>query len=334
MSQIGAKSNMREDIARSISKKQTHNQAEKELKYCTKNGIIPISSTSDSYPQLLRETSDYPHVLYVRGNVSALAGLSLSMVGTRHITQYGVRMCDEIVAGLSQRLPKLVIVSGLAFGCDVNCHRAALRHGLPTVGVVANTLPDVTPTQHSALARDMIESGGAVISELHSQSKQTGDFYLARNRIIASISGGTLVVESPVSGGSMKTAEMVDSYERVAMALPGRATDFASSGCNMLIRNRKAQMILTADDIIREMMWDIEAEGYVEREKPTPVQLSADEQGLLRCFRTDDPLSVGELAELSSLGVGELSALLLNLELAGAVRQLPGQRYERLVKIG
>ena len=201
---------------------------------------------------------------------------------------------------------------------------------IPTVAVVANPLPGVTPAQHTDVARDILARGGALVTELHSQSKQNGNFYLARNRIIAGLSAGCIVVESPDSGGSLFTAHCADSYDRTVMAVPGRITDRASAGTNHLIRNRKAQLVLTADDVIRELMWDLGENPATLRAKPPTPELTPDEAGLLGCFRTDDPLSVEALGELTGLNPGELATLLVGLELAGAVRQLPGNRYMKL----
>lgn len=207
----------------SIVARRSHSEAERELHFCRRQCIEPLASTDDAYPPLLRDIPDYPHVLYIKGNAAALSQRCVSMVGTRRISAYGQRLCDELVRGL-RRISGVTIVSGLAFGVDVACHRAALAAGIPTVGVVANPLPDVTPAQHAAVAREMLERGGALVSELHSQSKQRGTFYLARNRIIAGLSAGTVVVESPASGGSLATAHYADGYNRTVMAPPGRTT--------------------------------------------------------------------------------------------------------------
>ena len=140
------------------------------------------------------------------------------------------------------------------------------------------------------------------------------------------------IVESPAEGGSMDTARLADGYNRMLMAVPGRATDFASAGTNLLIRTQRAQMVCTGEDIVREMMWDQNRPGdLIDRPTAAPAALTRDEEGLLGCFRTDDPISAEELCELSGLGFGELSALLLGLEMAGAVRQLPGNRYMKLI---
>ena len=232
---------------------------------------------------------------------------------------------------MAERIPNLTIVSGLAFGVDSACHRLALEYGLKCVAVVANPLPDVTPVQHSNLAREIVESGGAIISELPSSTHQNGMLYVARNRIIAGLSEGTIVIESGASGGSLLTAGYADDYNRVVMATPGRIGDRSAIGTNALIRNRKAQMVLSAEDIIKELMWDVNLKEELQRPAPLlRVELTRDEAGLLNCFRSDDPLSMAELEELSSLDHPTLTALLLSLEISGEIRQLPGNRYEKL----
>lgn len=204
------KARLRPELARAILQKKAFADAEREVKHCRKHGIEIIASTDAQYPALLRETADYPHVLYVLGSPEALGKTTLTMVGTRRMTPYGQQMADRLIGELADRVADTVIVSGLAFGIDTACHRAALAFGMPTVGIIASALPGITPAQHTAVARDMIEHGGAVVSELHSQTRQNGNFYHSRNRLLAGISGGTVVVESPVEGGSMDTARLAD----------------------------------------------------------------------------------------------------------------------------
>ena len=294
---------------------KSHPEAERELRHCRRHGITPLASTDDAYPALLREIPDYPHVLYIKGNAEVLSQRCLSMVGTRRISTYGQRLCDELVRGLT-RIPQVVVVSGLAFGVDVACHRAALAAGIPTVGVLANPLPDVTPAQHTSVALDMIERGGALISELHSQSKQRGTFYLARNRIIAGLSAGTVVIESPASGGSLATAHYADGYDRTVMAPPGRTTDANSFGTNSLIRNRKALLIRSADDIAEELQWEF-ALSRDEKTAPAPTpELTAEEREVLSLLG-DEPRTLAELIAASGRDYAALSVLLMGLELAG-----------------
>lgn len=330
--ELCSRARLRPDLARRISQRVALPAAEREWEYCRRNDIRIIASTDPQYPPLLRETPDYPHVLYIRGNADALTGRCLSVVGTRDATPYGQRMCNDLVRGLAERVPRLCIVSGLAFGIDVAAHRAALAAGVQTVAVLPNPLPDVTPAQHRAVARDIVDAGGALVSELHSQVKQRGTFYLARNRIIAGLSAGTIVVESPCGGGSLMTAHCADGYDRTVMAVPGRAVDRTSRGTNLLIRNKKAQLILTAEEIIEELMWDVTQPDVGPRPQAQAPELTHDEADLLGCFRTSDPLSVDELGVLTGFDTADLAVLLLGLEMAGAVRQLPGNRYVRLVE--
>ena len=324
-------SRLREQAIENIISRQARRLAEREVEYCAKHNINILASTDKEYPALLRECNDYPHIIYVKGSVDLLSQPMLSMVGTREISHYGERVCQYLIRGLAERIPNLVIVSGLAFGVDSACHRMAMEYGLKTVAVIANPLPEVTPTQHTSLAREIVERGGAIISELPSSTRQNGSLYVARNRIIAALSEGTILIESGANGGSLLTAGYADDYNRTVMAVPGRIGDRSALGTNTLIRNRKAQMVLSAEDIIRELMWDVNLADEI-KSKPLEQlpELTKDEMGLLGCFRSDDPLSLAELQTLSSLDMSTLTALLLSLEISGAIRQLPGNRYEKL----
>lgn len=330
LDELTQQAQLKPDITRNILQKQAFHAAEREIEYCRRNGISIIASTDPEYPALLREIPDYPTVIYAMGNLGILSGRCLSMVGTRQASPYGQIMCNRLVGQLAEQVPGLVIVSGLAFGIDVAAHRAALEAHVPTVAVLANALPEVTPAQHAGVARDILDRGGALITELHSQSRQNGNFYLARNRIIAGLSAGCIVVESPDSGGSLVTAHYADGYNRSVMAVPGRATDRSSAGTNHLIRNRKAQLVMNADDVIRELMWDFgEDPAGFRTQVPTP-SLTSDEEQLLKLFPSSDPLPLEILAERSGRNPGELAVLLIGLELSGAIRQLPGNRYMKL----
>lgn len=327
--ELSSVADLREDVARSIVARSGMKEAERELQYCQRHGITPIAYDSDEYPRLLRNTNDFPAVLYVMGDSSILNRRAVAFVGTRKASPYGQRMCNELVRGISQLVPDAVVVSGLAFGIDGEIHRTALIENLATVAVLANALPAVSPAAHRGLAADIISRGGALVTELNSQTKQNGNFYIPRNRIIAGISTGTVVVETPESGGSLSTAAFADGYNRSVMAVPGRATDNNSRGCNLLIRNRKAQAVMSGHDIVTELMWELEMESV-----PAPVceklPLTDQEESLLAYFG-QEPLSIDVLQARSGMGLGELSLLLMNLELSGALRQLPGKQYEKLI---
>jgi DNA processing protein len=328
--EIVRRTSIRDSLARQLSRRETLRAAQKELDYLKKHDIAALASTDADYPPLMREMNDPPHVLYIRGNADALRLRCVSMVGTRTLSTYGQTMCDRLVRELAERVPGLCIVSGLAFGIDVHCHRAALRYGVPTVAVVANTLPDVTPSQHADIARDIVAGGGAIVSECNTHSKQTGDFYLARNRIIAGLSEGTVVVEAPHGSGAVSTASLASDYNRTVMAVPGRATDSVAFGTNNLIKSERAAMVCSGEDIVRALAWDIYVPEVGEKPVAAPAGLSPDAAGLLGCFTSGNATPVDRLAELTALAHTALAPLLLELEFAGRVRRLPGGSYTKI----
>ncbi len=328
--EIVRRTSIREPLAEQLTRKEAHRRAEKELAYVKKHNLTAIASTDREYPPLAREMNDPPHVLYISGNVEALRLRCVSMVGTRGLSTYGQTMCDKLVKQLADRVPDLCIVSGLAFGIDVHCHRAALRYGVPTVAVVANTLPGITPAPHADIARDIVAHGGAIVTECHSGSKQTGDFYLARNRIIAGLSEGTIVVEAPSKSGALSTADFALGYDRTVMAVPGRATDSVAFGSNALIKNQRAAMVCSGEDVIRVLMWDLYVPEVGERPAAPAPALSADAQGLLGCIQGGNAVSVDFLVEMTALDHTSLAPLLLELEFAGKIQRLPGGSYTKI----
>lgn len=330
LSELVFRGELREAAAKQFQRKDNHHRAEAEVKYVAKNGLTAIASTDDEYPPMMREMADYPHVIYVQGDPAALRRRCVSMVGTRRLSTYGQTMCDRLVRGLAERVPDLCVVSGLAFGADVNFHRAALRYGVPTVAVLPCALPEVVPAQHANVARDIVASGGALVTELHSQSKQKGEFYLPRNRLIAGLSGGTVVVEAPFDSGAIQTAELALGYDRTLMAVPGRATDEVAWGTNALIKNTKAAMVCSGEDIIRAQMWDVEVDEIGARPAPAAALLSGDANGLLTFFESGNAVSVDGLGERTALSHSVLAPILLELEFAGRIRRLPGGMYERI----
>ncbi len=329
---LAERAELRPDIARSIVRKAGFAEAEREMRYCAKHGIGIIASTDADYPPMLREAVDFPHIIYLTGDVEALHSRhTLSIVGTRKMTPYGERMCNEIVEGIAAKFPDTVIVSGLAFGTDAAAHRAALAFGLRTVGVLANALPEVVPAHNAALGRDMLAHGGAIMAEVSSQTRQNGNLYIPRNRIVAALGEGLIVVESPVNGGSMSTVKAADGYSRTVMAVAGRATDTMSKGTNTLIRNSVAQMVNSADDVIEELGWQCDTAPQTEHFRAEMRELSDTEQRILACLGDgSEAVPFDEIVFRSGLDVGELSARLLDMELSGDVRCLPGKMYEKL----
>ena len=318
-------------ITESVLKKVSHRDAEKELKYCERNGIVPLASTDALYPRLLRECNDYPHVVYYIGDTAALAmPRVLSVVGTRRMTSYGQNICARLVADLAAMFPDLVVASGLAFGIDATAHRAALTAGVRTVGVMAQQLPDIYPSAHTSLAAEMASRGGGVLTEFNSRNKEKGVNFIPRNRVIAGMGAGTLVVESHAKGGALMTAGYAHGYDRSVMAVPGRLYESASEGSNRLIHSQVAVMVRNAEDIATELGWEAPAKsGKPQREYDESI-LSGDARKVLALLPEGERCTIDDLAERSGLPLPELAPLLFELELENVIRMLPGKIYEKV----
>lgn len=302
-------------------------QAEKELAFIEKNQIICHFLTDAAYPKRLKECPDAPVLFYYKGNADLNTSHVLSIVGTRHATEYGRMVTEELVQTLSSSYPDVLIVSGLAYGIDVCAHRNALKYGLPTVGVLAHGLDRIYPSSHRSVAIEMLSHGG-LLSDFPSGTEPDKPNFVRRNRIVAGLSEATIVIESAEKGGSLITADLAFSYGRDVYAFPGRVNDANSKGCNMLIRQNKAGLITSAVDLVSALCWDVK-----EVAQPVPVQaelfFGEDDQmeAVTRLIREQGEMHIDRLAVALNLSVRELSALLFEMEMNGVVRNLPGNVY-------
>lgn len=314
-------------IAQSLARRKFHAAAEQELRWAQRNGIHILTPACDDYPPLLRECPDRPHILYVRGDPGVLQAPMLAMVGTRKINSYGLYVAGKLVQELAADHPEATIVSGLAFGVDVACHRAALAHGLRTIAVMATPIHQIYPSVHADIAEEIVARGGALITELSSTTSGSRMAFLQRNRIVAGMSAGTIVVQSPDRGGSMVTASLADGYDRPLLAPPGPLNDPKCAGTNALLRTLKARIVCSGTDIARELGWQAIAS------QPTPTatrpDLRGDQQRIYDAICASPRLHVEELEATLTLPSQQLLQTLLELEFAGYVRALPGNRYER-----
>lgn len=232
-------------------------RAEKEIEWLDGHPLItPVFLTEDNYPGRLFECEDAPLMIYVAGNPDVLRSeRTVSMVGTRNATVYGEMFIKKFVSDLAEIAPGTVIISGLAYGIDIMSHCAALENNLPTVAVVAHGLSTVYPAAHRSYVRQIIDSGGAIVTEYPHDARIHRVNFLARNRIIAGLSDCVVVVESDVRGGAMATASDGNDYNRDVFAVPGRVNDRYSSGCNRLIQQNKACILTSAEELAGIMKW-------------------------------------------------------------------------------
>lgn len=299
--------------------------AEKELAFCDSQGIRVLLYGQGDYPARLLYCADAPALLFAKGDIPWDAKRWLAVVGTRKATPYGKEWCKKLLADLAHLRP--VIVSGLALGIDIAAHRAALDNDLPTIGVLGHGLDSVYPGSHLQTAHRMLPGGG-LLSEYPRGTKPDAQHFPERNRIIAGLTDGVIVVEGAETGGAMITADIAFSYSREVMALPGRTDDTWSKGCNALIKYNKASLVENAADVCRVMGWKTLPEGRRTLPPALFPVLEAGEDRLFTVLRDKGPLHVDELTLLSGLTQGETAVNLLNLELKGLVNTLPGKIFK------
>jgi len=302
-------------------------KAETELKFIERHQVTVLVTGNPGYPRRLMQCEDSPTVLYFRGNADLNVSRIVSIVGTRSATAYGKEFCKDFIEGMKSYQPQ--IVSGLAYGIDACSHRYALQNGLDTVGCVAHGLERVYPGLHLSLAMEMIQHGGLITEHL-SHTKMMPEYFPMRNRIIAGLSDCTVVVETDIKGGSMITAHIANSYSREVFALPGRRNETTSAGCNELIRKNQAVLVTSPEELAVHMGWV--SSGETQQMKMKFPEFEASVAGdILRALSRESQLSCDELSRTLRLPVAIISKELLQLELLGRVKCLPGNRftYER-----
>ena len=306
-------------------------RAEEELEFCRKGKIECLGINDEAYPERLRGCSDAPVLLYYRGTTNLNSRHIVSMVGTRQITNYGKDLCRSFVQDLKRLCPDAIVVSGLAYGVDVNCHQAALEEGLETVGVLAHGLDQIYPRLHRETAKQMVSQGG-LLTELMSGTPIDKRFFVQRNRIVAGISDAVIVVESATKGGSLITADIALSYDRQVWAFPGRIFDSHSSGCNKLIFSNCATSLTGAEDFCLAMGWTDDIQHKKQLSEGIQQELFADfseeEQIVLKALAKDDSKQINVLSVETNIPVGQLSSLLFSLEMKGAVQMLVEGKYK------
>ena len=303
--------------------------AEREMRFVEQHGIRVVDCLHEDYPQRLAELPDAPLVLYQRGNASLAPRRAVAIVGTRKITAQGRATCERLVEELSAY--GVTVLSGLAYGVDIVAHRASLRHGAPTVGVLAHGLGEIYPAAHRATAAEMLHEG-ALVTEYPSGMRSRREFFPQRNRVIAGMSDAVIVIESGATGGSMITAKLAGDYYRALFAVPGRVTDPMSRGCNELIKTQRANLIESARDVAFHLGWggrgaDSQEAGFgVAAELPLQ-SFSPIEKSVVDLLKLEVELDIDTISHRSSLDSGQLAGALLELEFRGVVRALPGKRY-------
>jgi len=300
-------------------------RAEKELAFIEKNRIILYAITDDNYPRRLKECVDAPVVFYYRGPADLNAAKIISIVGTRRMTDYGRKLTELFVKELADMFPKLVIVSGLAYGVDVCAHRQALRNSLPTVCVLAHGFDRIYPSAHRTVATELLDRGG-ILTEFMSGTNPDRENFLQRNRLIAGLADATIIVESAMKGGALVTADIAFSYGRDVFAFPGRTTDEFSLGCNRLIQMNKAGLISSAKDFVLSLCWDADTQPSAQ---PSLFSLAEKpDHPIIRLLQEQGEFHVNRLAIEMDTPVHKLTSMLFELEMEGHIKAFPGGIYK------
>lgn len=296
--------------------------AAKDLEKALKYNISLISIWDREYPPLLKKIYDAPVLLYVLGNILPDDKHAVAVVGTRGPTAYGKEMAQRISGGLAEK--GVTIVSGLARGVDSVAHRAALVAGGRTIAVLGSGMDKLYPPENRQLAEDIVRRG-ALVTEYHLGTKPDAVNFPKRNRIIAGLALGTVVVETGITGGALQTARFALDQNREVFAIPGNVGVKQSDGTNLIIQRSEARLVRNADDVLAELpLRGLQAAQPVKAEPPPDLNMF--EAAIVHVLGKE-PLQIDRIAQLTGLSVSDCLVYLLSLEFKNLVRQLPGKQF-------
>ena len=306
-------------------------RAAQELRNLAGRNLTLLCPDDDRYPRLLRAIADPPVLLYCQGDLGCLARPAVALVGSRAATSYGKRSCFELARELAGR--GICVVSGMALGIDGQAHAGALAGGGLTVGVLGCGADVVYPPQHARLFAEVVGQG-LLLTEYPLAARPETFHFPERNRIISGLSLGVVVVEASLKSGSLITASLALEQGREVFAVPGRIDSLKSQGAHRLLQ-QGAKLVHNVEDILEELNLAgviTEQSGQGAFSSPA-APVTETEQRLLGCLEVY-PRTVDQLVQQSGYGPAQVLSLLLDLELKGLVRQLPGQEYERQAQAG
>lgn len=300
--------------------------AEKELQYIKDKNINYWYYKESNYPKRLQHCIDSPILLFHKGNMNINMPKTISIVGTRKATKYGIQSCENLIETIKVFNP--TIVSGFAYGIDITAHKSAFKNNLQTIACLAHGFNQIYPKTHDKY-RALTEENGGFITDFWSDDPFDRNNFLKRNRLIAGLSDAIIVIESGEKGGSLVTADIANSYNREVFAIPGRITDSQSKGCLNLIKNQSAHLLSQPEDLIYMLNWQIE-EVTQTVQKQLFVTLNEDEERIHQCLEKHTKVMLDDIALSCQFPIQKTSSLLLQMELKGVVRPLPGKLFEAI----
>lgn len=330
-------------------KEQLWKKAEMEWLFCQKYNIQILSFYQEEYPIRLKQLVDAPLLLFFKGKTTLNAPRTLAIIGTRKPRPESLELTQQIIQDLKNL--GVQIISGLAYGIDISAHRNSLQNQLSTIGVLAHGLDTIYPTNHRQTAQEMVNQNSGLLTEMIHRTKLHPDLFPRRNRIVAGLSDAVLVVESKNTGGSMSTAQIARSYDREVFAIPGSPFFGYNTGTNALIKRNVAHLIESADDIIHWMKWNPEKSSTIDatnlnsgeingsfdlnsvqhpqkKQKSLFEILNPVEEEILNLL-ANQAKHIDELLILSQIPIHQLTLSLLELELKGLIKTMPGKYFSR-----
>lgn len=305
-------------------------KAEAEYKWDLDNNICVIPMNDPLYPQRMTDCPDAPIVLYYKGSCDLNKQKVIAMIGTRHCTVYGQDVIRKFMRDLRSLCPDVLVVSGLAYGVDINAHREALANGYPTIGVLAHGLDRIYPYSHRDTAVRMLSCGG-LISEYVSGTRCMKGNFVQRNRIVAGMADATILVESAERGGGMITIGIARDYNRDTFAFPGYVDAVYSQGCNKMIRDNEAALITCAEDFVNSMGWKDDAALSEAKKQGIERQifpdLTIEEKQVVDILSDSNNLQINILTVRSGIPINKLTSLLFSLEMKGVIKTMAGGCY-------
>jgi len=323
----------------SIQNKEFHAKASEELNKVKALGGDILLLDDGSYPYLLREISDPPIVLYVRGHwQTCFDAPCLGVVGSRRCSTYGENAAKMLARDLAAE--GICVVSGLARGIDTAAHRGAIEAKGRTIAVLGTGLDSVYPKENARLVDEILESGGAIITQFPLETPPLKENFPYRNRVISGLSLGVLIVEASERSGSLITARLALEQNREVFAVPGNITSKNSFGTNYLIKSG-AKLVQQWQDVVTELPTEISGEILPPKmEQKTfakaqpqlmPADLTDEERKIWSLLSTDEPVHLDVLVEMTNFSVGDLLTALLGLEMRDLIREVTAKRYAKRV---
>lgn len=303
-------------------------KADELIATCEKNAYILLTSLHENFPQRFKQQEDSPVLIFARGKSNLNFDRSIGIVGTRSATGYGKSTTRKIIEDLAIYQP--VIISGLAYGIDIEAHRAALQTGLPTIAVMGSPISQIYPAVHRNTAEAIMENG-CLISEYFPWGKLGPGNFPARNRIIANLSDALIVVEAAEKGGALITAEIAYSYDKDVFAVPGNLQSQYSEGCNFLIKKMKANIYTGPSDVADALHWNKPGDTASKKITLDLSDRNEAECKILNLLMEKGELEIDYLSTATDIPLGSLASMLLSMEFEGILKSLPGKKYKMLL---